>query len=156
MAFFCPLRVDSNICLAAGDSDSTNWSWSSPNMYISHICTQIFHPTTYILSTYAIAVLSQVFVDITNSEQNRFNTYLIDVDFEECYPRTKSSLRIFKIILFVKSELPSSADTPLISSDAQEFFWFSFEKTREVGSKMARMKNQKTCVGIKALPKLVR
>lgn len=120
-------------------------------MYISHICTQIFHPTTYILSTYAIAVLSQVFVDITNSEQNRFNTYLI----EECHPRTKSSLRTFKIILFVKSELPSSADTP-ISSDVKEFFWFSFEKTREVGSKMARMKNQKTCVGIKAPPKLVR
>lgn len=60
--------------------------------------------------------------------------YLIDVDLEECHPRTQNPLRILKITLLVKSELPSFADMP-VSSDGQEF-WFSFEKNRDVESKI--------------------
>ena len=40
----------------------------------------------YSFSTYTIVTLNQILEDVVASEQNRFNSYLINADYQESHP----------------------------------------------------------------------
>lgn len=88
----CALRVDTNSLPASGDRPNQREPILT-NTVIVHTCTQVFHPTTHLLSTYTVAAPSQVLVDVTDGEQNGLNSYLIDVYLEECHPITQNPLK---------------------------------------------------------------